>query len=235
MNFSSGLPYTAEVYAAAMADYNVFWFPGNALLVLATAGAVALAARGGSRRNNGAPARERASITWMIGVFLAAGWLWVGAAHQLERMAALNFMAPYYGAAFAAEGALLVLCCVLRRHKRFDFRGDARGRVGLAVALFGLLVYPLLALASGVDWRAVPLAGLAPEPTTIVTVGILLGAREKPPLYLFVVPLAWGAVAGVTAYLLAFPLDYAVPATIVIAAGMAVHARIKNPPPQPNR
>jgi hypothetical protein len=100
----------------------------------------------------------------------------------------------------------------------------------MAVALLGLLGYPLAVLLLGYDWRGLPLVGVAPHPTVIFTAGLLVAARDRPPLHLFVVPLGWAGVAGVSAWLLDFPLDYAVAAAVMAAVVLAIAARLRDPP-----
>ena len=213
------LPYTVEVFFASMAQYNRLWFPGDIFVVLLVLVAFALVARPRSGCT-GISAR-------IVGALLAASWVWVGAAHQLQHMATLNFMAPIYGIAWIVQGVLIAFTCTVLGRVRFRFGGDVRGWTGLALAVFGLFGYPLVVLSLGFGWRALPLAGMAPDPTVIFTAGILAATRERPPLHLFVLPLGWAGVAAVSAYLLSFPLDYAVPVAVLTAAALAIRMRIR--------
>jgi hypothetical protein len=181
------LPYTVEVFFASMAQYNRLWFPEAILAVLLMLVAFALVARPMSGRA-GNSAR-------LVGALLAAAWVWVGTAHQLQHMATLNFMAPIYGGAWIVQGGLIALTCAVLGRVRFRFGGDVRGWTGLALAVFGLFGYPLVVLSLGYDWRALPLVGMAPDPTAIFTAGILAATHERPPLHLFVLPLGWAGVA----------------------------------------
>lgn len=205
------LPYSVEVFFASMAQYNDFWFPVTILVVLMVLVAFALVARGCT----GNSAR-------IVGALLAASWVWVGTAYQLQHMATLNFMAPVYGIAWIVEGVLIAVTCTVLGRLRFRFGGNVRGWTGLGLALFGLFGYPLVVLLLGFSWRALPLAGMAPDPTAIFTAGILVAARDRPPLHLFVIPLGWAGVEALSAYLLSFPLDYAVPVAVLTAAVLAV-------------
>lgn len=213
------LPYTVEVYFVSMASYNATWFPVVVVGALLALAAVALALR--------PPAGREPAAARLIFAILAAAWLWVGAVHQLRLMATLNFLAPAYGVAWIAQGALFALYAALGRRTTFRFAGDAAGRIGLALALLGIAAYPLAVLALGHDWDGLPLAGTAPDPTAILTAGLLLAARPHPPLQLFVVPLGWAGIAAVSASLLPFPLDYSVAAAVIAAAGFAVRARLR--------
>jgi hypothetical protein len=216
------LPYTVEVYFAALAEYNRAWLPVPIIALLLSVTAFLLAVRP-------LPGRPEASGRF-VGAILAAAWLWVGWAHQLQHMAGLNFMAPVYGWAWIAQGALIALTCTAPGRVRFRFVGDLRGWTGLVLALFGLLGYPLAVLALGYGWRGLPLVGTAPDPTAIFTAGLLAAARERPPLHLFVLPVAWAGVAAVSAYLLGFPLDYAVAVAVFAGMVLAVGARLRRTP-----
>ena len=204
------LPYSVEVFFASMAEYYSTWFPAAPVAALLSLVALILVMRPQSGR---ADTGDR-----LAGALLAAAWIWVGAVQQLQHMANLDFMAPIYGAAWIAQGGLIALSCTVPGRVRFRFDGDARGRAGLALALLGLVGYPLAVWSLGYEWRALPLVGVAPHPTVMFTAGVLVAARDRPPLHLFVVPLVWAGVAGVSAWLLEFPLDYAVPAVVLSAA-----------------
>lgn len=213
------LPYTVEVYFASVAEYNRAWLPVLMLALLLSVTAFLLAVRP-------LPGRPKASAR-LVGAILAAAWLWVGWAHQLQHMAGLNFMAPVYGWAWIAQGALIALTCTILGRVRFRFGGDLRGWTGLALALLGLFGYPLSVLALGHGWRSVPLVGMASDPTAIFTAGLLVTARERPPLHLFVLPVGWAGIAAASAYLLAFPLDYAVAAAVLLATALAIWTRTR--------
>lgn len=215
------LPYSAEVYAELMAAYNAAWLPAAVLAPMLSLFVLALALR--------PPPGLEAACARLIGALLALAWMWVGWAHQLRMMADLNFLAPVYGAAWLAQGVLLALSCAVPTDTRFRFGSDLRGRAGLALSLFGLAGYPLLALLLGQHWRALPLAGTAPEPTAIFTVGLLVALRDRPRPYLYLVPLGWAVVSAVSAYMLAYPLDYAVAAAVIAALALSIRKRTEAP------
>ena len=208
------LPYSSEVYFALMADYNARWLPAvaaGAALSLAAA-LVALSGAGG-----------RSGVRAVFGL-LGAGWAWTGAMHQLDHMAALDFLAPVYGWAFLVQAALLLGLSAVPGSLRFGRPRGVAGWTGAGLAAAALL-YPVAVAAQGYAWREAPLAGTASDPTALLTCGILLLARPGPPLWLLPVPLAWAGVAGVGGYLLSSPLDGAVAAGIALACMLAVAAR----------
>ena len=215
------LPYSLEVYVASMAAYNAAWLPVVLLAGLLAVPACAVAFYPAGRMGN-----------WgsrFVAGYLAAAWIWVGAAHQFGMMAGLNFMAPVYGAAWLGQGILLAWTGLYLGRLRFAFGRGLPAALAMTLILFGLLLYPLGWLAVGHDWRALPVVGTAPDPTAIVTVALLSAAGNRPPLWLFPVPLAWAGVSGVTAYMLEHPADYGVSMAIVIAFALALYRRLKRP------
>ncbi|MBK1669387.1 hypothetical protein CKO28_15215 [Rhodovibrio sodomensis] len=207
------LPYTIEVFFAAMGRYNAQYAVLVALLAALSLSAFVLAVRG----TRGAW-QDRA-----VGSVLAAGALMSGWAHQWGLMAGLNFMAGVYAPVWIAQA--IVLAGTLALRPQISFFAGPRGAArtgGLILAGLGVLGHPLALLALGTAPASLPLAGSAPDPTAILTAGLLAAARGPRwlRLVLLLVPLAWGGVAATSAYLLAFPLDYAVGAAALMALAL---------------
>jgi hypothetical protein len=211
------LPYTIDVFFAAMARYNADHAGLVALLAGLSTAVFALAVFG-----TRAPWQDRA-----VGAVLAAGALISGWAHQSGLMADLNFMASVYGPLWIVQGGLLAGTLALR--PRLSFRGPAdRARIGgLAIAAVGLIGYPLALLGFGVDPASLPLAGSAPDATAILIAGLLAAAHGPRGLRLglLLLPLAWGGVAATSAYLLDFVPDLLVPLAVLAAATLTVADR----------
>ena len=124
---------------------------------------------------------------------LGASWAWVGWAFHLQRLADIHTGAPYFAAGFALQA--LLLWAMGLRARTFE-AAPARWRIGIAIAGAGVLVYPLLALLDGGGWRRAEVFGIAPDPTAIATLGLLLALRAHPIAWL--IPLAWCVVSSAT-------------------------------------
>jgi hypothetical protein len=191
------LPFTAEILFSSFEQYNRALWP---LPILAVALALAIVlltlrpVRGGDRA---------------IGALLAAAWVWIGVGYHFLHLDAIDFAAPLYGAFFVLEGLLFGWAAMLRG-LAFRFDADLFGWAGLALALAATLVWPLADLP-GHGWQSLRLAGLAPGPTAVFTLGLLLLTEGRAPLHLALIPLLWTMVAGATAWLLAIPQDLALP------------------------
>lgn len=103
---------------------------------------------------------------------LAAAWWWVGWAFLWERYATINWAAQYVALAFAAQAALLLAAGVVGRPASRPPGAAVRG-FGWLLAVAGLL-YPLVGLAVGRPWVQAEAFGMAPEPTALFTLGLLL-------------------------------------------------------------
>jgi hypothetical protein len=217
------LPYTTDVFFAAMARYNADHAGLVALLAGLSTAVFALAVFG----------TRKAWQDRAVGAVLAAGALMSGWAHQSGLMADLNFMASVYGPLWIVQGGLLAGTLALRPRLSFagaDTGSSADGRTrlgGLAIAALGLIGHPLALLAHGVDAAGLPLAGSAPDATAILIAGLLAAARGPRwlRLGLLLLPLAWGGVAATSAYLLGFAPDALVPLAVLGAAGLTVADR----------
>jgi hypothetical protein len=193
------LSFTAEVFFSLLGQYNRAIWPAQIPAALLGLAAVLLAGRPGAGSGRA------------VAAILAAAWLWVAIAFHGAYFATISFTAPVVAACFAAQGLLLLWSGLVRGRLRFGVHRHLVGRVGLGLALFGLVLYPLLGLLAH-GWRQLGLFGLAPCPTAIVTIGLLLLVEGRTPLTLMVVPALWSIAAGLAAWFLAIPEMLVLPA-----------------------
>jgi hypothetical protein len=211
------LPYTAEVAFSLFARYLAETWPFAIAVALLTLSLLPI----GWRRT---PLGGRAA-----GTLLAIGWLWVGAVYHLGYFANINFAAPLYGGLFVLQATLLAWHGVWRDRLVLRLRGDAAGGIGLALVLLAWIAYPVADALAGHPPDAPRLPGLAPGPTALFTLGLLLNATRPVPLYLLLIPLAWSLVAGFNGWVLAVPADLFLPLPALAALGAALWARRQRP------
>ena len=204
------LPFTADVLFSNFGQYNRALWPLPVLAWLLALAAILLTLR---------PVRSGDRV---IAGLLAAGWLWIGYGYHYLQFAAINFAAPVYAVFFVLQGLLLAWTGVARRGLAFHFHADAFGWAGLALALAATLGWPLADLLTGHGWESVRLVGLAPGPTAVFTLGLLLLTDGPTPLRLTLIPLLWTFVAGATAWVLAIHQDLVQPAAALGVLGLAV-------------
>jgi hypothetical protein len=74
-----------------------------------------------------------------------------------------------------------------------------------------MAIYPLLGWLAGHGWPRGPVFGVAPCPTVIFTMGLLLLAEGRLPRHLLIIPVLWALLGGTAAWLLNVPEDFALP------------------------
>ncbi len=209
------LPFTPEVYFRLIAQYNAEIWPGQIVVYALGALTVLLVVLW-----------PRAWVGRFVAAFLAFCWLWIGAVWHLQHYATIVWAAWGFAALFCVQGVLFARAGASRRKPvQFGFRAGPAGWAGLILMLFGLAGYPLVAVLAGPHWPGIPLFGVAPGPTTIFTLGLLLLAEQGPPRQLIVLPVLWSLVQGATALLMAFPADLVVPAAGILTAILAIRER----------
>jgi len=169
-------------------------------------------------------------------VLLVLPWLWVGWAFLWQRYAPINWVAAAMAILFALEGALLLL-----RAAFADTPPPAvsawRRRVGCGLWLYALVLHPLMAPALGRPWLQAEWFGIAPDPTVLATLGLLLLAPASRALGAatrllaaasWCVPLLWCLASGVTLWAMGSAEAWLMPAAA--AAALTITWRSRRPP-----
>ena len=159
---------------------------------------------------------------------IGAAWLWVAWAFHWQRFAGINWAATWYAVAFALQGALLWAVAAIGTGDRGAApSGRARG-LGLALLLMGLIAPPALGALLGRPWQQAEVFGLAPDPTVLGTLGVLLIVQPRPTpraralaWLLWPIPLLWCGVTGMTLATLHAPDAPLLPAAALLAAAAA--------------
>lgn len=126
---------------------------------------------------------------------LAVLWFLVAWAFLWNRYASINWAMSYVAPVFGLEA--LLLAAAVTRSLCFD-RQDKTAWAGWLIAGLGVVVYPLLAPVFGRPWAEAEVFGVAPDPTAIATLGMLLLARGRFVPLLMPIPLAWLLISGLT-------------------------------------
>jgi hypothetical protein len=204
------LLFSPETYARLMERYNAALWPLQlAALALGLAAGLGLV-RPSSRR--GRPAA----------LVFAVGWLWVAWGYHLQRYTLINWAAPWFAALFAFEAALLAWFGACRGRLDAGPGNPIRRPVGLGLYSFGLAAYPFLYPLYGHDWARSELFGVAPDPTAVGTLGILLLMKGKGAWLLWPAPILWCLLSGATLRALGAPIAILPPAAAVLAVAVAV-------------
>lgn len=174
------LMFSGRSYYRLIESYNAAIWPAHFLALVA--GVIVIVAI----------ARPRQNLQRSAALVLAAAWGWVAWAYHLERYAEISTAAPYFAAAFAVQA--LLLCW---RAYRPGNAAPAPQPLTLGLTGLAIFAYPLLALArDGGTWRQAEVFGIAPDPTVVATLGVLLAWRA--PAIFWLIPVLWCLVSGAT-------------------------------------
>lgn len=207
------VPFTAEVYFRLLERAGENVWPLHAPALLVGLAAIALAWRG----------RQRAACA-----LLAGPWAWVGIAFLGRQYAELNWAGTWFAAMFVVQaGVLAVLSATGAGVERAARRPTMARYAGLALAGFGVAVYPAIAPLAGHGAFHAETFGIHADPTAVATLGIALLALRGPWLWLaMAIPVLWCLVTGLTLQALGAgwtAVPFAVVAIVVaIVATMAI-------------
>jgi hypothetical protein len=150
----------------------------------------------------------RRSTRWRsraVNTILAACWLWVAVAYLLERYDSINWAARYFAIGFLFQAVLLFgLGAVLGRLTLLPL-SSVFARLGLGIFIFAVVVQPLIGPFMGRPWLQAELFGLAPDPTGVAALGLVLMMRGRAAWLLMIVPLLWCAISGATLWAMEAP------------------------------
>ena len=208
------LLFSSRTYYRLFELYNLEWWP---LQLAALAFGVAML---GLWRHGGDGAGRA------IAVILAVGWLWVGWAFHAQRYASINLAAAYFAWAFAVQALLLLWLGGVRGQLAPTQAARLHRRAGLGLLLFSVLAFPLMTPLLGRGWTQAEVFGMAPDPTALATLGILLVTGRTPAWVLFPIPVAWCLVSGSTLWAMDAPDFALVPLAALLAVGLAVVGRL---------
>lgn len=192
--------------------HNEAWWPLHALTVV-----MALVLAGALWRGNAG--------VWRAGVaLLAAFWALVAWTFLWQRYAPILPAAMWFAIGFGLQAALLLALSIhggthLVKHK-------AVRATGLGLLAWAVLLHPWLAGISSRPWAQAEVFGVAPDPTAIGTLGVLLCLAPRGGLargllgVAWLVAVLWCAISAATLWTMGSPQGW-VPA---VAAAVALTA-----------
>ena len=209
------LPFTPDAFFDVFAAYNQRLWPFALALWLLTAYALVVLTR------------ARPVRPWFIPGLLAIHWAWAGLAYHAAFFSRINPAAWVFSGLFLLEAGLLLWHGVI--HPRLQVLRGPFFRHFLSWGLIAYaLLYPAIARAEGHAFPRLPTFGV-PCPTTILTIGFLLGADRSLPRLVAVIPLMWAFIGGSAAFLLGVRADLMLLAAgITLAVDMIRPRRAKN-------
>ncbi|MEO5772103.1 MAG: DUF6064 family protein [Burkholderiaceae bacterium] len=233
---SDFLMFSARSYYRLLELYNAALWPAQPIVIaLGVLGLAALAWAGGRRPAPVWPQRIGCAL-------LAAAWLWIAVAYHAQRFASINTAAIGYAIAWDLQAAVLLALALLARGRTRASDGEGCGSVmqvdalarwtGLALGAYAVGLHPWLGLWVGRSIGQAEVAGLAPDPTALATLALLLLLPRAPDALqrwlrrvAWSIAFAWCALSGLTLAGLGAPNFWLLPALGTVALCAAWRAR----------
>ena len=197
-------PFTIEQFLGVFVAYNAAIWPAQ--IVAYVLGLIAITTLW----------MERLLAYRLVLSILALMWAWNGIGYHFLFFSSINPAAKVFAGFFVLQAILLAASAVLQHNLRFEIGRDLRSVSGLAFIVYALLIYPLLGVWVGHGLMAGPIFGVAPCPTTIFTIALLLLARGRWVAWLSVIPILWSLVGLAAAVQLGIPEDLGLPVAGVL-------------------
>lgn len=180
------LLFSPQTYYRQFELHNVEWWPLPMLgLALGFAQLLSL--------SRGVPRSKRLALAT-----LALCWVWVAWAFLWQRYSAINPAGGYFALAFTIEALLLLWLAITHGGPRVEEVPAVRRYTGAGILLYALLLHPLAGLLQGRSLAQAEILGMAPDPTALAALGILLMACGRNFWLFALIPLLWCLISGAT-------------------------------------
>jgi hypothetical protein len=170
------------------------------------------------------PVRSR-----VVAAILGLLWVWVGWVFVWQRYTTINWVAAYATPLFMLQGALLLAAAATRNGLDIEKEWRSLRGFALALLLFTLFFYPLLAPLWGRSWQAAEIFGIAPDPTALATLAVVALSRSRIRWPLMIVSALWCAITGATLWAMAAPDFWVAPICALVALTVRWTARRPTP------
>jgi hypothetical protein len=204
------LPFTTDDFLAVFTAYNAAIWP------------IQIAAYGFGLVAAAAVLVPRYELMRLAFAALAILWAVTGIGYHMMFFSSINPIAPAFAAFFVVQGILFTVSAMRPGDLRLRLGWDFRSIAGLSTMVYAAAVYPILGIWAGHGWMAGPMFGVAPCPTTIFTIGILMIARGRWVFLLSVIPVLWSLIGLAAALQLGIFEDLAMPVAGALLAGTQV-------------
>ena len=159
------LPFSVEQFFALFERYNLAIWPAQ-LVAYVLAGFLVWSIA------------ARRMMSWRVAAFtLGAFWLWNGLVYHLAFFTAINPAAYGFAALFVVQGVALISSGLQAGNTRIIVERDAWTAVAAGLILYAMVAYIIIGILVGHGWPRAPMFGVAPCPTTIFTLGVLILAK----------------------------------------------------------
>jgi len=132
----------------------------------------------------------------VISLLLAVIWIWVAVAFLYQRFHQIHVVADWYAYGFILQAAIIVWYGAIKNRLALSVENMLRKITGSGLLLVAYIFYPFIAYISGRSWMQLEMFALAPDPTVLATLGVLI--FYKLPVILYSIPVIWLLISAIT-------------------------------------
>lgn len=127
-------------------------------------------------------------------------WCWTAGAFLYLQFLQIHIVADWYALGFVIQALLMAWLGGFKQQFENVTKSKPRKIIGRLVLVFAIFLYPFIAVLTGRNWLEFELFGMAPDPTALGTLGILILHRVSWVLY--IIPVIWLVISYITIYVM---------------------------------
>lgn len=208
------LPFTVDQFIGIFRDYNLSIWPMQVVMYVLAGAAVILTLKRFKHADR------------IISSVLAIIWVWNGLMYQIMYFASINKAAYLFGVFFMLQGMIFLWYGVIKEEIEYSSGEKLYQIVGNLFVVYAAVFYPLIGSLLGHGYPRIPLLGVAPCPTTIFTLGLILLAKDTVPLRVLWIPFFWALVGFNASWALGIREDIGLLVAGLVSAIMIISGKL---------
>ena len=136
----------------------------------------------------------------LVAILLVVSWVWVAFAFLYQRFYQIHVVADWYAFGFVLQAGFITWYGVIKNQFTLFVRNWLRIRIGSSLLFIAFIAYPFIAITTGRNWMQFEMFALAPDPTVLATLAILL--FFKVPIVLYTIPTIWILISAMTLFVM---------------------------------
>lgn len=207
------LPFTVDQFLGVFRDYNISIWPIQIAAYILGISAAVLAFSDKEKKDR------------IISFILSILWLWNGVVYHLINFSRINKLAYLFGILFLVQGFLFFFYGTIKNKIAFGPKNNYLSIIGTLFIIYAAVIYPLIGYILGHGYPYSPQLGVAPCPTTILTLGLILLAGEVMPLKVIWIPLLWSLIGTSASWNLGIWEDIGMTAAALFSISIIIYGK----------
>jgi Family of unknown function (DUF6064) len=136
----------------------------------------------------------------LVAILLVVSWLWVALAFLYQRFYQIHVVADWYVFGFILQAGLITWYGVIKNRFNMFVSNRLKINIGSGLLFIAFIFFPFIAFITGRSWMQFEMFALAPDPTVLATLAILL--FYKVPMVLYAIPIIWILLSAMTLFVM---------------------------------